>query len=323
MARQLRIEFGGAFYHITSRGNLRDKIFFEDKDRERFLEILARTKERYGYLLHAYALMDNHFHLLIETPKANISQIMQNINTSYTVYVNKRYRRRGHLYQGRFKAIIVDKDAYLVALSRYIQLNPVRAKMVQRPEDYRWTSYTAYTGKFSEAETSLVSTIDTLSYFSGKRGKAIKAYKAHIEAGIEAEENPFKDIKGGLILGGDRFSAKIAKLLDKVQSDEELPQIKRLKNNISIDRVIEACCSFYGKKEEDLLKRGKGKQERQVAIYLSKVLSGKKNKEVGKCFGIKGPAISGTIKRIEGMLDKDKRLKKEIEGLKENLINEK
>ncbi len=142
MARQLRIEFEGAFYHITSRGNLREDVFFEDRDREKFLEILARTKERYGYLLHAYALMGNHYHLLMETPKANISQIMQNINTSYTVYVNRKYLRSGHLFQGRFKGIIVDKDEYLATLSRYIHLNPVRAAIVEKPEDYRWTSYT-------------------------------------------------------------------------------------------------------------------------------------------------------------------------------------
>lgn len=108
MARQLRMEFEGAFYHITSRGNQRGSVYFEDKDKERFLEILSRTKERYGYLLHAYALMDNHYHLMIETPRANIAQTMQNINTSYTVYINKKYRRSGHLFQGRFKGIIVD-----------------------------------------------------------------------------------------------------------------------------------------------------------------------------------------------------------------------
>ena len=152
MARQLRIEFSGAFYHITSRGNLRESIFYDYKDRIRFLEILKRTKERYGYLLHAYALMDNHYHLLIETPKANISQIMQNINTSYTVYINKRYQRSGHLMQGRFKGIMVDKDEYLVSLSRYIHLNPVRAKVVQRPEDYKWTSYRAYMSCFLQTE---------------------------------------------------------------------------------------------------------------------------------------------------------------------------
>lgn len=308
------------FYHITSRGNLRDRIFYDDKDRERFLEILKRTKEKYGYLLHAYALMDNHYHLLIETPKANISQIMQNINTSYTVYINKKYQRSGHLFQGRFKGIIVDKDEYLVTLSRYIHLNPVRTKIVQRPEDYRWTSYRAYTDKTTEG--SLVDIANTLSCFSDKKGKAVKAYMAYVKADIRGEENPFKDIEAGIILGGKRFKTKIMRLSDKIKSDEELPQIKRLREQVPIDRIIKVCCSFYDKKEIDLLKRGKGKRERQIAIYLSKILSGKKNVEVGKFFGIKGPAVSGAIKAIEERLDKEKKLKKEIEGLKENLISE-
>lgn len=320
MARQLRVGFEGAFYHITSRGNLREKVFFEDKDREKFLEILEKTKERYGYILHAYALMDNHYHLLIETPKANISQIMQNINTSYTVYINKKYRRSGHLFQGRFKGIIVDKDEYLVTLSRYIHLNPVRAKIVQRPEDYRWTSYRAYIDR--SIKGSLVDTSDTLSYYSKTRGDAIDRYKAFVETGIRGEENPFKDIEAGIILGGRRFKSKIMKLLEKIRVDDELPQIKRLRGQVPIDRVIKACCSFYDKKEVDLLKRGKGKRERQIAIYLSKVLSGKKNVEVGNFFGIKGPAVSGAIKAIEERLGKEKKLKKEIEGLKGNLINE-
>ena len=130
------MEFEGAFYHITSRGNLRNRIFFDDKDREKFLDILRSTKARYGYHIHACALMENHYHLFLETPKANISQIMQNINTSYTVYINRRHKRSGHLFQGRFKGIIVDKETYLVVLSGYIHLNPVRAGIVKAPEDY-------------------------------------------------------------------------------------------------------------------------------------------------------------------------------------------
>ena len=111
MARQLRIEYEGAFYHITSRGNQREQIFWDNKDREKFKSILIRTKERYSYLLHSYVLMSNHYHLLIETPYANIKQVMQNINTSYTVYVNKRHKRTGHLLQGRYKAFIIDKES--------------------------------------------------------------------------------------------------------------------------------------------------------------------------------------------------------------------
>jgi putative transposase len=317
MARQLRLEFEGAFYHITSRGNLRDKIFYDEKDKERFLEILKRTKERYSYLLHAYALMDNHYHLLLETPKANISQIMQNINTSYTVYINKKYQRSGHLLQGRFKGIIVDKDEYLVTLSRYIHLNPVSAKIVQKPEDYRWTSFKTFIDK--NIKNSLVDTADTLFYFSNQKGKAVKAYKAFVEAGMGIDENPFKDVEAGIIFGDKRFKTKIMGLIDKIEADEEIPQIKRFRENVSTDTIIKTCSSFYGKIKDDLVKRGKNKPERQIAIYLSKVLSGKKNKEVGKYFGIKGPAVSEVIKSIEGRLENEKVMKKDIERLKEIL----
>lgn len=190
VARQLRIEYEGAFYHVTSRGNRREKIYDSDKDKEQVLEIMERTKERYGYHLHAYALMDNHYHLLIETPKANLSQIMQNINTSYTVYANKKHKKNGHLFQGRFKGIIVDKDEYLITLSRYIHLNPVRAGIVQKPEESKWTSYPSYIGKAN----GLVDTDDTLTRFSDTKRKAVKKYREFVEAGIGGVENPFKEV---------------------------------------------------------------------------------------------------------------------------------
>jgi REP element-mobilizing transposase RayT len=320
MTRQLRIEFENAVYHITSRGNLRDKIFYDDRDRERFLKILSRTKDRYSFVLHAYALMGNHYHLLMETPKANLSQIMQNINTSYTVYVNRKYQRSGHLFQGRFKGIIVDKDRYLITLSRYIHLNPVRAKVVQRPVDYPWTSYRSFMDK--KAGNLLVDTGDTLLYFSKKRGKAIKAYRAFVEEEEGREENPFEKIEAGLLLGDKRFKAKITRLIDKAKIDEEIPQAKRLRERVLIDAIIKACELFYGKSREELVRRGKGKKERQVAIYLSKVMSGEKSKEIGRYFGIKGPAVSEVIKGVEGRLEGEIQLRKEIESLKGKMIIE-
>jgi putative transposase len=318
MARQLRMEFEGAFYHITSRGNQRASVYFEDADKDRFLEILRRTKERYGYLLHAYALMDNHYHLMIETPKANISQTMQNINTSYTVYINKKYGRSGHLFQGRFKGIIVDKDEYLVTLSRYIHLNPVRAGIVQKPEEYRWTSYRFYIGK-SNRET-LADTGDTLARYSEKKGEAVRAYRKFVESGITQRDNPFRDVEAGIVLGGKRFKEKIKSLLEKVKTDEEIPQIKKLRDTVSMDKVVRASCIYYGKRSEELLHRRNA--ERSRVIYLSKVLSCKKNIEVGDYFGIKGPAVSNIIKATESRLEADKKLKKEIEGLKGKILNE-
>ena len=320
MARQLRVEFENAFYHITSRGNLRDKIFYDAPDRERFLEILGRTKERYGFLLHAYALMDNHYHLLMETPKANLSQIMQNINTSYTVYVNRKYQRSGHLLQGRFKGIIVDKDRYLIALSRYIHLNPVRAKLVKRPVNYPWTSYRAFLDQ--KAENSLVDTEDTLSHFSKHRKRAERAYREFVESGEGKEENPFAAMEAGLLLGGGAFKAKVLRRIEKMKVDEEIPQAKRLRKRVSIDAVIKACQLYYGKNRKALVERVRGNEGRQVAIYLAKILSGEKGKEIGRYFGIKGPAVSDAIKRIEKRLDKESQLRERIEFLEGKILPE-
>lgn len=321
MARPLRLEFEGAYYHITSRGDQRGKIFFDVRDRERFLEILKRTKERYGYLLHAYALMDNHYHLFIETPKANLSQIMQNINTSYTVYVNKRHKRYGHLFQGRFKGIIVDKDTYLMVLTRYIHLNPVRAGIVKRPEDYRWTSYMEYIGAGKEKEL-LVDITGTLSCFSKTKGTAMKAYREFINDGIGEEDNPLEDVEAGIVVGSNRFKDLIRKLLQKRKPDEEIPQLKRLREKIPIDRIIKVCCDYYGKNREELLTSGKAKNERRTVIYLSKILSNVKNIEIGRYFGIKGSTVSESLKGVEDRMKRDEKLRKEIEVLKGQLVIE-
>ena len=320
MARQLRVEFENAFYHITSRGNQRDKIFYDAADRERFLKILTRTKERYGFLLHAYALMDNHYHLLMETAKANLSQIMQNINTSYTVYVNRKYQRSGHLLQGRFKGIIVDKDRYLIALSRYIHLNPVRAKLVKRPVDYPWTSYRAFIDQ--KVENSLVDTEETLSYFSKRRNRAVRGYREFVEADEGKDENPFGKIEAGILLGEGAFKEKVLRLIERMKVDEEIPQTKRLRKRVSIDAVIKACQLFYGKNRKALVERARGNEGRQVAIYLAKIVSGEKGKEIGRHFGIKGSAVSDAIKRIEARLDKESQLRRRIEFLKGKLVPE-
>lgn len=321
MARPLRLEFEGAYYHITSRGDQRGRIFFDVRDRERFLEILKRTKERYGYLLHAYALMDNHYHIFIETPKANLSQIMQNINTSYTVYVNKRHRRCGHLFQGRFKGIIVDKETYLMVLTRYIHLNPVRAGIVKRPEDYRWTSYTEYmdAGKVKE---SIVDITGTLSCFSKTKKAAMKAYREFVNDGIGEENNPLEDVEAGIIMGSKKFKALIRKLLQRRKPDEEISQLKRFREEIPIDRIIKVCCDYYGKKKVELLTRGKGKYERRTMIYLSKIMSDAKNVEVGRYFGIKGSTVSEALKGVETRMKIDKKFQKEIAVLKGQFIIE-
>lgn len=318
MARQLRLEYPGALYHITSRGNLKQKIFFDNPDRERFLDILKRTKERYGYLLHAYTLMDNHYHLIIETPFPNIKQIMQNINTSYTVYINKKYERSGHLFQGRYRAVIVDKDNYLLELSRYIHLNPVRAKLVKSPHQYRWTSYKDY---MTTKRSNLIDTGDTLSYFSNHKQKAIKAYRRFVKSAISKEiPSPFEDLDAGIILGKGDFKQKIMAFLRDIKDDSELPSLRQIQK-IPPDKIIQSVAEFYGIKTNDLIYRGKRQKERNSAIYLTKILSQTKNVEVGRHFHIKGAAVSNILKMVEGKINSSKQVRSEIKELRQRILD--
>ena len=149
MSRPIRIEFSGALYHVTSRGDRREAIYEDDVDRERFLSVLGQVSEDFNWVCHAWCLMDNHYHLLIETPDGNLSKGMRQLNGVYTQYSNRRHRRVGHLFQGRYKAILIDGDSYLLELARYVVLNPVRAGMVKGPGEWPWSSYLAMVGKQS------------------------------------------------------------------------------------------------------------------------------------------------------------------------------
>ena len=147
MSRPLRIEYPGAVYHITSRGNEKKPVFKDDQDRDNFLKTLQHVNKRYNWICHAYCLMTNHFHLLIETPDGNLSLGMRQLNGVYTQLFNKWHGRVGHLFQGRYKAILIQKDSHLLEVCRYVVLNPVRAKMVEKPEEWKWSSYLATAGK--------------------------------------------------------------------------------------------------------------------------------------------------------------------------------
>ena len=152
MARPLRIIYPGAFYHVTSRGNEKKDVFKNRRDREKFLEYFESATERYGAIIHAYCLMNNHFHLFLETPAGNLSQIMRHIIGAYTTYFNTKRKRSGHLFQGRYKAILVEAGEYAAELTRYIHLNPVKAGIAGKADDYLWSSYQSYIGKASTPE---------------------------------------------------------------------------------------------------------------------------------------------------------------------------
>jgi REP element-mobilizing transposase RayT len=193
MARPLRIEFPGAIYHITSRGNARQPIFKDDKDREVFLEVLEGVVVRYKWLCHAYCLMDNHYHLLIETPEGNLSRGMRQLNGIYTQRFNRKHTMVGHVFQGRFKAILVDKENYLLELCRYVVLNPVRAGMVKTPGKYNWSSYGATAGTVKSP--SFLTTDWILSQFGHRRRQAENVYKSFVQDGVK-KSSPWENLRG-------------------------------------------------------------------------------------------------------------------------------
>jgi len=226
MARPLRIEFAGALYHITSRGNAREDIFRNDGDRKVLLSVLAKVTEHMHWRCHAYCLMGNHYHLLIETPEPNLARGMRQVNGIYTQRFNWRHARTGHVFQGRYNAILVDRDSYLLELARYIVLNPVRAHLTQSPERWVWSSYRATAG----LETvPLWLTVDgVLGQFGGDRARSRKVYAEFVHQG-KGLRSVWDGLRQQIYLGGDQF---IDCMLHYAASSGDLPEIPRIQKRL-------------------------------------------------------------------------------------------
>jgi nicotinamide-nucleotide amidase len=202
MARPLRIELPGAYYHVTTRGNARGPIFLDESERELFLELLASVVERFAFICHAFCLMGNHYHLLIETQRANLADGLRQLNGVYSQTVNRRRGRSGHLFGGRYKAILVEKEPHLAALCRYIVRNPVRARLCDSPADWRWSSYGATAGE--RPAPSFLRVDEILAQFGRRREEAQRRYRAFVGAGDE--DDPFEGLHGQIYLGSEEFA---------------------------------------------------------------------------------------------------------------------
>jgi REP element-mobilizing transposase RayT len=268
MARPLRIEYPGAIYHVTSRGNEKRSIFLSDLDRKRFLDLLADVNERYHWICHAYCLMDNHYHLLIETPEANLSIGMRQLNGVYTQAFNRRHGRVGHFFQGRFKAILVEKESYLLEACRYLALNPVRAGVVETPERWKWSSYRGTEGR--EKPHPCLTTEWILHQFGERRGKAEKEYRRFVKEGMNAE-SLWREVKAQSILGTEGF---VERFIDYVRDREAIPEIPKTQRYLTRPGLEQL---FTGRVLKDLGKRNErieeavekyGYTQREVADHL-------------------------------------------------------
>lgn len=224
MARPLRLEIPGGLYHVTSRGDGREDIYLDDADRQNWLELFAGVCERFNWSCHAYCLMTNHYHVIIETPDGNLSIGMRQLNGVYTQSFNRRHSRVGHVFQGRYKAIFVDKDSYLLELSRYVILNPVRATMVQRPEYWPWTSYHFMIDARSPPKWLHRDWL--LSQFGKQRRRAIEKFIEFVADGISSG-SIWENLNGQIFLGDAQFVSEIQKKIDHPEELGEVPRGQR------------------------------------------------------------------------------------------------
>ncbi len=237
MARPLRIEFSGALYHVTSRGDGREDIFLAPADRRMFLDVLAGVQERYNWTVHAYCLMTNHYHLVVETPDGNLAKGMRELNGVYTQRFNRFHVRVGHVFQGRYKAILVQKEAYLLELARYVVLNPVRAGMVRTANDYPWSSYRAMINP--AAGPRWLETRVILSAFGEQEDVAVAGYRRFIADG-KGQPSPWAQLKHQVFLGSDDFVDAMRRRASGPRDLREVPQARPRPKALPLDDYAQA-----------------------------------------------------------------------------------
>jgi putative transposase len=304
------MDYPDAFYHVLSRGNERKEIFRDEKDHLRFLDTLGKMVERFKLEVHAYVLMKNHFHLLVHTKEANLSRAIQWLGVSYSVWFNRRHQRSGHLFQGRFKSFLIENDRYFTAMCHYIHGNPLRAGIVKRLLDYRWSSYQAYAGK--KPEVSWLTTELILGTYGGSRNRFLRAQQVF----YEERPNLLEDLRHGVYLGSEEFSEKCIERL-KGEGYHEKPQARSLLRSRDIRILAIKILKGLGEKDpESVLQVRKYRcQNRDVAMYVLYQLGVYLNKEIGKVFGVGYTAVPGAVKRGQEYLGSDGQLERVVKKI--------
>jgi len=302
MARPYRLRSENCLYHIMSRGDDRKRIYIGSGDYEKFMSYVIQAKERYRFYFYAYCLMPHHFHLLLETRLANISAIMHYIKGAYTVYYNIRHQRCGHLFQGRFKSIVVDKDSYFLELSRYMHLNPVRAGIVADPNEYHWSSYHGYTG----GKDAYIDFDQVKGYMNKDPGE----YRRFVLDGIRSPGNPMRDVYAGFLLGSVPFiKARLKELGHQVTSDDITYKTAMQDDKSRSETIISRVTRHFGVTLNELKgSRTRPSRARQILVYLLRKYTGLTNREIGEVVGLRFSAVSKAGLQIERLMAVDKKI---------------
>ena len=320
MARPLRIEYSDAWYHVMNRGRNRAKIFCSRADYTAFIELLKAASATWKVRIAAYCLMPNHYHLLVQTPEANLSRTMRHINGLYTQYFNRKYKSDGQLFRGRYKSIVIDGDSYLLELVRYIHRNPLSVGLVKRLADYSWSSHSAYISKGNEGSSWLYKDF-VLSMLEENKSKRRQAYLDFVKQEVpETLSALYEKKKLPLILGAKDFIDDIKQKYHDKTSIKEVSQVKEL----FLDKchIEEAVCGVYQIEVADLLKsrRGNNNEARNVAIYLMRKYAGASLTDIGTRFGMNSfSSVSSVIIRIKQAIERDKNLRRRITAVEKLL----
>jgi len=329
MARPLRIQFPNAHYHVTCRGNARQEIVKSDGDAKAFLERLARSAEIYQVDILSFVLMRNHFHLLLRTPWGNIQEFMRHFNISYTSYYNRVHHRSGHLYQGRYKAFLIDADSYLLDVSRYVHLNPVRirAEAIRTLEEktallerYSWSSYPGY---ISLKRRYPWVNYELLEHFGGDGPKGRDAYRRFIEQALTGNlEDPLEKGRGHGIIGDAPFIERMIRLIPKAAPTREVPAVRRMTRTRVPERIISIVSDETRVAQELLLSRGCRGPERALLMELLARHGGMNQREIGERMGIDYSAVSIGRKRLRATLEEDAKLRELFTKLERRISQE-
>lgn len=317
MARPLRIEFEGAWYHVMNRGANRQTIFKTDDQRHYFVSLLAAASERFNAEWHAYCLMGNHYHLMLRTPEGNLQRIMRHVNGVYTQYYNRTERRDGPLFRGRYKAVLVDEQAYWTQLSRYIHRNPLEAGLVKRLDHYRWSSYRDYIGQRTCPDWLVRDYI----LKSLSRTHVHQRYKAYVTEGSdEALECFYGKTYLDPVLGDAAFKAS----LEWGREDVDIPHLRQARIKPSLGQIIEAVCHCLSVSEEQVWESRRGRAvtsaARGMVMYLCREEGGMTLTEIADQFGLKSYTSAGSgVRQFRSRLGKDKQLRKMINLIKLDL----
>ena len=310
MTRPLRIEYPGAWYHVMNRGRRSENIYFVDEDRNAFIRVLHEAAELWNFRIAAYCLMSNHYHLLIQTPDGNLSRGMRHINGVYTQRFNRRHKKEGQLFRGRYKAVLVEADSHLLEVMRYIHRNPLRAGMVKSLDEYRWSSHAGYLSRAKK--WSWLHKDDLLTILSKSPSGQKRAYIDFVGKAEPDEIERFYSLKNlPAILGNKSFKEVIREKYFDLMNQPEIPGTKTLA--VDAEKVLSTVCKYFGVSRTDLLRSRRGQENlhKDIAIYLVRNLCRMTLPEVGRVFGITNySSVSSVVQRVKSKIISDDILKK-------------